>query len=245
MEKRAIITGATAGIGRALAVKLAQQGYRVGVTGRREPLLQELQKEFPDQIVPQVIDVAQIESCRSRFDELVRLLGGLDLCVVNAGIKRVNPELQFGPERETIAVNIEGFVAILQKAAGYFIRQGRGHLVGVSSVAAFRGYARAPGYNASKAYVLNYLEGIHANLSKKGVTVTDIRPGFVQTDMTRENQRMFWVSTPEKAAEQIYRAIVKKKRVAYITGRWRYVSWLFRALPNPIWRRLAESERGS
>lgn len=238
MSQKAIITGATSGIGHALTLKLASEGYLVGVTGRRVERLKELKAKSPDNIQIMEMDVTHVDEMLKKFDILVGELGGLDLCIANSGIGRQNPTIELEPELETIDVNVRGFVTTCHAAAKYFMRQGRGHLVGISSVAAHRGNAQAPAYNASKAFELIWLEGIHAELTRQGITVTDIRPGFVQTEMTEKNEQMFWVATPEGAAESIYRAIRKKKRYAYITPRWRYMSWLMRALPNPLWRRI-------
>ncbi len=236
MPQRAIITGATSGIGKALALKLVSEGYIVGITGRRLERLEAMRDKYPKQIHIMQMDVCKVDEARMKFDQLVEEMGGLDLCVVNAGIGRPNPEFELEPELETIRVNIMGFVAILQRAADYFKDQGRGQVVGVSSIAALMGNPGSPAYNASKAFVLNYLEGIYAMLRKSSITVTDIRPGFVTSELTEKNERMFWVASAEKAAEQIYRAIKGKKRYAYITRRWRLIAWLIYLIPD--WLRL-------
>lgn len=238
MCKKAIVTGASAGLGRALTARLANSGYRVGVIARREDRLRELGEQFPGQIEIAVVDVSDLAALQEAIDNLVGQLGGLDLCIANAGIGRPNLDLQLDPDRETIEVNVLGFVATVLAAARYFAKQGRGHIVGISSVAALRSNASAPAYNASKAFELSYLEALAVSLTRFGVDVTDIRPGFVYTEMTEKNEKMFWVATPDVAAEHIYRAILKKKRVAYITPRWRFAGWLMRLLPFSWWRKL-------
>lgn len=237
MCKKAIVTGASSGIGRALALKLVAEGYKVGIAARREERLREMQRQHPEKLIPAVIDVTEGESCREKIEELIERLGGLDLCIANAGIGRSNPDFELAPELETIEVNVVGFVATLEAAARFFKQQGRGHLVGVSSVAALRGNARAPAYNATKAFEANYLEGLRINLSRFNIAVTDIRPGYVYTEMTEQNKSMFWVATPERAAESIYKAILKKKRVTYITPRWRLLAGLEKLIPFSVWRR--------
>jgi short-subunit dehydrogenase len=238
MCKKAIVTGASAGIGHALTARLVKAGYRVGVIARREEPLRELQKQFPEQIEIAIADVSDPSALREAIAKLVAQLGGLDLCVANAGIGRSNLDLQLDPDRETIEVNVLGFVATVLAAAQYFVKQGRGHIVGISSVAALRSNASAPAYNASKAFELSYLEALAVSLSRFGVDVTDIRPGFVYTEMTEKNEKMFWVATADVAAEHVYRAIIKKKRVAYITPRWRLAGWLMRVIPFSWWRRI-------
>lgn len=243
MTKKAIITGATSGIGYELALKLAREGFEVLGTGRREDRLQQLKSENPDQIKTMQWDVADLGNLQASFDKAVECLGGLDLCVVNSGIGRLNPDLQFQPELETINVNVCGFTAALLAAARYFLEQGRGHIVGVSSVAAHKGYSEAPGYNASKSFEKTYMEGIYCRLQNTNITITDIRPGFVYTEMTEDNKNMFWVATAERAANDIYKAIRKKKRVAYITPRWRIMSWIMRGIPLPMFAKFSPQEK--
>lgn len=249
MTKKAIVTGASSGIGRALVLKLTAADYQVGALARREGRLRELKALAPQQIEIATVDVSNPDLCQAAIKTMIGRLGDLDLCVANAGIGRRNFDFELEPELETIGVNVNGFVATLQAAADYFKQQGRGHLVGVSSVAALRGNGAVPAYNATKAFEANYLEGLAINLSRYDIAVTDIRPGFVDTEMTKENEHMFWVATSEAAAAQIYRAIRRRKRIAYITSRWRWPAWLMRLLPYKLWRQgqlryLGQSSRG-
>jgi short-subunit dehydrogenase len=120
----------------------------------------------------------------------------------------------------------------------YFRKKKGGHLVGITSIAALRGNKWAPSYNASKAYQVNYLEGLRqkARDLQATVTITDIRPGFVETNMAK-GDKLFWVASPEKAAWQIWKAIRKKKRVAYVTRRWRIYALLVRLAPGWMYER--------
>ncbi len=236
--KRAIITGATSGIGRALALRLAREDYIVGVIGRRADRLDELRRLAPGHFITRAIDLRSYKNLADLLTDLTRELGGLDLFVANAGVDRRNPALTLEPELETVEVNVAAFVVCLDWAANFFKEQGRGHIVGVTSVAAFWANARTLAYNASKAFEVKYLAGLYANLRSSGVYVTDICPGFVATEMTAGRTDMFWVASPEKAAEQIYAAIVRKKRIAYVTRRWRYLGWIMRILPYRLYSRL-------
>ena len=121
----------------------------------------------------------------------------------------------------------------------YFKKQGYGHLVNISSIAGMRGNGIAPSYNSSKAYQINYLEGLRLNASKSNssIYVTDVRPGFVDTAMAK-GDGLFWVSPVEKAAEQIYAAIKRKKKVVYISKRWRLIGYILKAIPYSILARL-------
>lgn len=236
--KKAIITGATSGIGRALALKLAREDYLVGIIGRRADRLEELRRLAPGHFIIRSFDLRDYLKLTKMLDELARELGGLDLFVANAGVDRRNPTLVLEPELETVEVNVAAFVAGLDWAASLFRQQGRGHIVGVTSVAAFWANARTLAYNASKAFEVKYLAGLHANLKAQGVYVTDICPGFVATEMTAGREDMFWVSSPEKAAEQIFQAIHRRKRIAYVSRRWRYLGWIMRILPFRLYSRL-------
>lgn len=236
--KFAIVTGASAGIGRALVLQLVQEGYTVGAIARREELLRRLQAVAPDKIHILACDLREYRTLPLKLDELTRSLGGLDLIFANAGVDRRNPALELEPELETVEVNVAAFVATVDWAANYFKRQGSGHIVGISSVAAFWGNARTLAYNASKAFELRYLAGLYANLKPNGVFVTDICPGFVASEMTAGRTDMFWVTSAEKAARQILVAVKRKKRIAYISRRWRYVGWIMRILPFRVYSRL-------
>lgn len=114
-----------------------------------------------------------------------------------------------------------------------------GQLVGISSIAAIRGDGDAPAYSASKAFVSNYMEGLRKKVTKLGliITVTDIQAGFVDTAMAK-GDGLFWVASPQKAAQQIYNAIERKRKHVYITKRWRLVGWLMKAMPAFIYDRI-------
>jgi short-subunit dehydrogenase len=119
-------------------------------------------------------------------------------------------------------------------------RQKHGHIVGISSVASFRGAGRIPAYGASKAFMSNYLEALHCRMTalSPSFAVTNVLPGFVETPMTQNTKNKFWVATAEKAASQIVDAIEAKRRIVYITRRWRLIAWVMKALPVPLWSRI-------
>lgn len=236
--KKAIIIGATSGIGRELAKILSLNNYVVGMAGRRTELLSNLQREISGSYIKR-IDVAKSEEAITFLKELIQEMGGMDMIVISSGVGFINPELDWKQEKETIDVNISGFAAIANAAFKYFSNQGSGHIVGISSIAAIRGSGEAPAYNASKAFVSNYLEGLRQKASKSGIaiTVTEIQPGFVNTAMAK-GEGLFWVAPPEKAAHQIFKAITGKKKHAYITKRWRSIAWLLKVIPGWIYNKL-------
>lgn len=237
--KRAIIIGASSGIGRELALILARRGYTVCATARRMHLLESLQSELPPDSLIREIDITDDHSAIEILKSISDDLGGIELVVISAGIGFLDPDLCWTNDKETIAVNVTGFAAVANTAYHMFRRQGHGHLVGISSLSAIRGGAGAPAYNASKAFVSNYIQGLHQKIAKLGmpIYVTDIRPGFVNTAMA-QGHGLFWVQSPKKAAKQIFSAIQKKRKVAYVTKRWRVMALLLQILPDVIYHRL-------
>ena len=237
--KNAIIVGATSGIGLALAEQLVARGCQLGITGRRHELLEEFRKKHGEGVCWRCMDVCDPDAATTAFNGLVEELGGVDLVVISAGTGAINSDLVWEPEAKTIATNVYGFAAIATAAMKLFIDQGYGHLAAISSIAALRGSREAPAYNASKAFVSNYLEGLRvkAARSRLPIYVTDILPGFVDTAMA-QGEGLFWVATPHKAAQQILAAIDAKKRRAYITRRWHLIAWLMKYLPDFLYERL-------
>lgn len=237
--KKAIIIGATSGIGKAVAEILLQEGYLVGVTGRREVLFPAMQQQFSGRIFCKKMDVQELLTLASICNELVNQMGGMDLLVISAGIGEGNKQLDFEIENDVIKTNIQGFTCIADWGTSFFKKQGYGHLVNISSIAGIRGNGLAPSYNATKAYQINYLEGLRLNTIKSGydITVTDVRPGFVDTAMAKGNG-LFWVAPVKKAAEQIVEAIKRKKGVVYITKRWGLIGYVLKIIPFSILRRV-------
>lgn len=239
MTKKAIVIGASSGIGRALVVELAKNGYTVGLMSRRINLLEDLQKEIPTETHASHLDMTHPEEARQKVKDMIEKLGGLDLLIINAGTGHINPKLEWNKEKDTIDTNVSGFCALATLGYNYFSSKNDGILVGISSIGALMANNHAPAYNASKAFVSNYLEGLQkkAYLEKKEITIIDIKPGYVDTPMAQGDGK-FWVATPEKAAEQIYSAIKNKKKHAYITKRWRLIGWCLKLLPKWVLQRV-------
>jgi short-subunit dehydrogenase len=233
MSRKVIIIGASSGIGRELAKIFSGHDYIVGITARRFELLSEVAKELPGPSVVKLMDVANSDEAVNIFEGLIKEMGSVDIVVINAGIGFLNPDLTWKKEKDTIDVNVAGFAAIANVAIKQFLKQGRGHLVGISSVAAIRGDPTSPAYSASKAFMSNYLEALRLKVIKARlpVAVTDIQPGFVDTAMA-QGDGLFWVASPEKAAQQIYNVIKKRRKRAYITRRWRFVAWIYKIIPD-------------
>ncbi|AOT10206.1 hypothetical protein S4054249_07750 [Pseudoalteromonas luteoviolacea] len=242
--KKAIIIGATSGIGRALAIHMSQQGYILGLTGRRKELLFSLQQSISSEAFACVMDISKPHDAAEKFEQLLDKMQGVDIVLINAGMGSCEPEFPLHGELDTIAVNASGFTAIANTAYHYFAKQGQGHIAATSSIMALRG-GPCPSYNATKAYMSNYLEGLYCRAYKAGlnINITDIRPGFVDTHMAK-GDGIFWLAPVEKAALQILRAIEQKKRVVYITKRWGLIAILMQVLPFKAFVRLMLGKRG-
>jgi short-subunit dehydrogenase len=236
--KKGIIIGASSGIGKALARELVQNKYRVGITGRREAHLLELQKEQPEQIQVAAFDTTESNAIE-QLEALEKRLGGIDLFIISAGIGHLNSDYDYTLENETNQLNVIAFTRLVNWSMLYFEKQGWGHLVNISSVASRRGGRQAPAYSASKAYQSIYLEGMAQKVAydKLPIYTTDVRPGFVRTAMAKAD-KMFWVSSKEKAARQIFRSIQRKKRIVYISRRWVIIAWILERIPWFIYKRM-------
>jgi short-subunit dehydrogenase len=237
--KKVIIIGATSGIGKGLAQKLANENYVVGITGRRSELLNELKSQNPNVFHPKTFDIIDTKKIVENLENLTKELGGLDLLIISSGTGDLNENLDYEIEKRTIETNITGFTCIANWAFNYFEDQKAGHLVAITSVGGLRGSRIAPAYNSSKAYQINYLEGLRqkAQKLKKPIFVTDIRPGFVDTAMAK-GEGQFWVASVEKATSQIYNAIKRKKKIAYITKRWRFIGIILKRIPRQVYDRM-------
>lgn len=246
-KSRALVIGASTGIGAALASELATQGYMVALVARREDELQNLCNailaDAPEDgwARAYVHDVTEFQEIPGLFQRIVRDLGGLDLIVYVAGAQPpvVLEEYSFEKDQQMVETNLLGAIAWLNLAAIRFQRAGEGHIVAVSSIAADRGRVNSPVYGASKAGLDTYLEALRNRLTRHGVTVTTIKPGFVDTVLLKNAPRTFWVISPAKSAQLIIRAIRRNKQLVYVPARWRLVSLVIRNIPSILFRRLS------
>ncbi len=236
---RAVIIGASSGIGEELARVMAADGWELGIAARRKDRLDELAASLGGRVEVAGLDVAQPITAMAALDAFLESLGPVDVVVVNAGIGIPNFKLGWEPEAATIDVNVTGFAAMTNVAVRYFEKQGKGHLVGISSVAALRGGYGAPAYSASKAFVSNYLEAVRVQAHKRklNLAVTDVRPGYVHTAMTEGQKGMFWVADVAVAARQILSAIKGRRKCVYVTRRWGLVAAVLRVVPDVLFRK--------
>lgn len=243
--RRVILIGASSGIGASLAQKLADEGCQLALLGRREDLLQAVCEQInrkcgETRVQAFVHDVTDFESAPALFTEIVKTLGGLDVLIYNAGILRTVKLNEFDLQKdlEMTRINYLGALAWLNPAAAYFQALQSGQIVGIGSVAGDRGRVSAPAYNASKAALHTYLEALRNRLTRHGVSVLTVKPGFVATDMTKNNPRTPMIISPEKAAEGIYRAMQARKQTVYVPAQWGLLMHIIRHIPSVIFRRL-------
>jgi len=237
--KKAVVIGATSGIGKGISRILTENNFKVGITGRRIELLNELKNEKNNSYLIKSFDITNTLNVVENLEELTSELGGLDLLLLSSGTGDENENLDFKVEKRAIDTNVIGFTIIADWAFNYFQKQKYGHLVAVSSIAGLRGSRQAPAYNATKAYQIIYLEGLRqrANKLKTPIFVTDIRPGFVDTEMAK-GEGLFWVMPVDKAVVQIYKAIRNKKKVVYITKRWGLIASVLKRIPRIIYDKM-------
>jgi short-subunit dehydrogenase len=243
----ALVIGASSGIGAALVDTLVQQGYYVAAVARREQLLIDLQTRSERitgerRVLIYAHDVANFDDIPGLFQEITTALGGLDLIIYNAGSqpKVGETEYDFAKDREMVEVNLLGAMAWLDQAAVRFSRAGRGCIVGTGSVSGDRGRTMNPGYHTTKGALAIYLESLRNRLTRHGVQVTTIKPGFVDTEKLRSSDGpKLWVISPQEAARQIVEAIHAGRQVQYVPGRWALVALVIRHIPSVIFRRLS------
>ena len=236
--KRAIIIGATSGIGEEVAKLLVQQGWHIGIAGRREEALEKLQATAPGQIVIQRLDVTDPDA-PTLLETFIRKLGGMDLFFLSSGIGSQNPDLKPEIELNTTRTNVEGFTRMVTSAFNYFKTRGEGHIAAISSIAGTKGLGIAPAYSATKRFQNTYIEAL-AQLSQMqhlNIHFTDIRPGFVATDLLKSGKFPMLMQA-NQVAKSIVRALNRKKRVIVIDGRYRVVVFFWRMIPRWLWERL-------
>ena len=245
-RRRAILVGAASGIGAALARLLASEGYAVALLGPRQEAVQTVCEEINQQnggirALSYQHDVSDTKAIPGLLLQIISDLGGLDLLVYVAGVN-LPPGLEhldFEADRRMMEINALGAMAWMTPASELFKGMGSGTLAGISSVAGDRGRVGNPGYNTSKAALSTYLEAMRNRLSRHGVHVLTIKPGFVKTDMlkTAQGSTPFAIE-PERAAADIYKAVRGRKQVVYTPGVWRWIMLLIQHIPSFIFRRM-------
>lgn len=238
--RTALVTGASSGLGRGLALWLAKQGLRVFATGRRLSQLEALAKEAQAAgatVEPLEMDVTQTDATLERIRALDGECGGLDLVVANAGVGGVThgKRLQWERVRAIIDTNVTGAAATLSAVLPQMVERRRGHVVGISSLASFRGLAGHGAYSASKAFLATFMESLRVDLAGTGVRVTCVYPGFVKSEMTAQNEfPMPFLMETDAAVELMGRGILRGETELFFPWQLALPSRLVKVLPNPL-----------
>lgn len=230
--KKAIVMGASSGIGLEVARLLKQQGWTVGVAARRVELLTEFEASAQ-------IDVTS-EDAGQKLRQLIEKTGGMDLYFHASGIGHQNRTLEADIELSTIKTNALGFTRMVGEAYRYFAEQGHGHIAAISSIAGTKGLGPAPAYSATKALQNVYLQALEQQAHQRGldIAITDIRPGFVDTALLAGDFRYPLMLKPERVAREIVASINRKRHIRVIDWKYRILTPLWRSLPRWVWRRL-------
>ena len=245
--KRALVVGASTGIGAALVEQLVREGYAVAALARRADKLAELElrcEAFEDErggrLIVRVHDVEQRQEVPALFEELVQQLGGLDLFVFAAGIMPAMGRHEYDTEKDVqiLTVNTLGLIAWANPVARLLRSQRHGTIVGVSSIAGDRGRKGHPAYCTSKAAMDTYLEALRNRLAEDRVHVCTIKPGYVDTAMTQGMEKLFWLASPAEAAEKILAAARSRANVRYVKRRWWLVGTVIKSIPSFLFRHL-------
>lgn len=230
--KRAIIIGASSGIGLEVARLLKQKGWTLGVAARRVELLQAIGD----------VEVAEIdvttEDATERLRKLIEKIGGMDLFFYASGIGKQNRELKEDIELATMNTNAMGFTRMIGEAYRYFAEQGKGHIAAITSIAGTKGLGPAPSYSATKAMQNVYLQALEQQANARGLKIrfTDIRPGFVDTALLAGDFHYPMLLKPQKVAQEIVYAINHRQHIRVIDWRYRLLTALWRRIPRCVWR---------
>lgn len=243
-NRTVVITGASAGIGRALALEYAARGCRLGLLGRRQSALESLRAEIVGMGAPSaeiaVLDVDDVDSVRPCLDRLFERIGAVDVFVANAGINgftRVGAG-DFAVDRRIIQTNVLGALACLDAAAAQFIARRAGHLVGISSLASMIAVPTQGAYCASKAALSAYLRTARIELARHGIRVSNVTPGFVLTEIMPDIGKYPFAIPAAQAAREIADALDAGQREVIVPGwPWKLFKPFFGFIPDSMWRR--------
>ena len=213
MKKTIWITGGSTGIGKALAIRFANEGWNVAISARRENLLKELSDRF-ENISPFPLDVTDKENCKNIFNQVKEKFGNIDICFFSTGTWDPKKEKDIDVEQieKVFKINFFGTVNSIKAVEEYYKNRNEGTIAIVSSIAGYRGLPNSTGYGPSKSALNNLAESLYFDFGRHNVRVCLVSPGFIKTPMTDKNDfKMPFLKTPEFAADKIYDGLVNKK----------------------------------
>ena len=243
MNKNIWITGASSGIGKALAIKFANEGWKVAASARRENLLKELSQES-ENIYPFPLDVTDVDQCKTVFENIIEKFKDIEISIFGTGIHDPKSEKKFNLDkiREIMEVNYFGTMNCINAVYNYYNNKKSGQISIISSVAGYRGLPAAGAYCASKSALTSFTETLQFEMKRKNVRVSLVSPGFIKTPMTDQNDfSMPMIKSPEFAAEQIYLGLIKKKGFEiHFPKTFTFFLKFLRILPNNIYFKIIE-----
>ena len=211
-QKKIWITGASSGIGKALALKFALEGWKVAVSARRKEILDEMANN--KNIFSYPLDVTNQEQINNIFIKIINDFGGIDLCIFSSGTydPKLEQEINIKQNKFVMETNFFGVLYCIKSVEKYFKDKNDGHISIVSSVAAYRGLPNSSGYGPSKAALTNLTESLYFDFKKHNVRISLVSPGFIKTPLTDKNEfPMPFIKSPEFAAKKIYNGLTKSK----------------------------------
>ena len=242
MMKKAVVMGASSGIGREVARLLLQQGWKVGLAARHIEPLKELASEFLQQVDYEQVDITE-DGAEKKLLQLVNRIGGMTLYFHASGIGKQNPLLAADIELSTAKTNVEGFSRMVGAAFRYFQEsispEQEAHIAVISSIAGTKGLGPAPAYSATKAFQGVYIEALEQLAENRGLPIrfTDIRPGFVDTPLLA-GQNYPMLMDEKRVARSIVKAVGRHRHVVVVDWRYRVLVFFWRLIPRWLWRRL-------
>lgn len=241
----ALVIGGSSGIGAEIVVELARRGYRVAATARRADELDAVKKRANAAAGGDVAfvyphDVTRYDDIPALFARIVADLGGLDTVVYAAAVmpKVAKDEYEFQKDRQIVEVGLLGALAWLDQVAVKFAKQRSGTICGISSIAGDRGRRAYPAYHATKAALDTFLESLRNRLAPMNVAVVTIKPGFVDTAMTKGLPGLFWLISAETAAKTIVKHVERRAHTKYVPARWALVALVIKTIPSFIFKKL-------
>lgn len=237
--KKAIVIGASSGLGNEVAKLLLVDGWQLGIAARRVERLEEFKAQAADRVEVQALDVTSDDAPQA-LEALIEKVGGMDLFFYASGVGNQNMELEPAIELKTVATNGMGFTRMIGAAYRYMAEHGGGHIAAISSIAGTKGLGAAPSYSATKAFQNTYIQSLEQQARMRGLNIvfTDLRPGFVATALLGDNPKYPMLLKPEKVAREMVRAIKHRRHVWVIDWRWRIATAMWRRIPRCLWRRL-------
>ena len=235
------ITGASSGIGNALAIKFVKEGWQVAASARRENLLKEISNEYPN-IHSFPLDVTDSEKCKTVFNEIINKLGDIQICVFCTGIHDPKSEKSLNLEKinNIMKVNFFGTINSINAVYDYFKKKKSGHISVVSSVAGFRGLPAGGAYCASKSALTTFAESLYFDMKRSNVRVSVVHPGFIKTPMTDQNDfPMPMIKSAEFAADKIFKGLIQSNAFEiHFPKQFTYIMKILKIMPNWIYLKL-------